>query len=49
MSKDAATKSNGRLQEGALSPLTTPSNPPAATKLVPLAPPSNSKPPKGKA
>lgn len=28
-----------RLQEGALSALKTPSNPPAAPKLVPLTPP----------
>lgn len=32
-------ESNGkRLQEGALSALKTPTNPPAPTKLVPLAP-----------
>jgi hypothetical protein len=30
--------SNQRLQEGALSALKTPTNPPAAPKLVPLTP-----------
>lgn len=34
-----AKTSNRRLQEGALSALKTPKNPPAATKLVPLRPP----------
>lgn len=32
---------NKRLQEGALSALKTPKNPPAPTKLVPLAPAKN--------
>jgi hypothetical protein len=30
---------NKRLQEGALSALKTPKNPPAQTKLVPMSPP----------
>jgi len=34
---------NKRLQEGALSALKTPTNPPAPTKLVPLAPPTGKK------
>ena len=34
---------NKRLQEGALSALRTPKNPPAPTKLVPLTPPNGKK------
>jgi len=42
------SESNGkRLQEGALSALKTPKNPPAPTKLVPLRPTASEK-PKGK-
>jgi hypothetical protein len=38
------SESNGkRLQEGALSALKTPTNPPAPTKLVPLTPPDAKK------
>ncbi len=38
MSNENSGKSNNRLQEGALSALKTPSNPPAQSKLVPLTP-----------
>jgi hypothetical protein len=41
-------KSNKRLTEGALSALTTPSTPPAQTKLVPLGATQNNPPKKAK-
>ncbi|MGH8571648.1 MAG: hypothetical protein ACREX8_03605 [Gammaproteobacteria bacterium] len=37
MSKQESAKAK-RVQEGALSPLSTPQNPPAQTTLVPLTP-----------